>query len=160
MMREKLRINGKLINCETGDRIVTCKTSSLKEPLARFMSFAQFTGKVYHPGQDINKKTVKCSKCLEEGHSFKFCENDWKCTKCFSFGHKQDSCWEDNNPMDASLSATIPTQAEIVDTTPNAPIVNDIPQTTRDNTDDVRKTPRKHKAGKKNQSTIHWDVHE
>ena len=32
-MREKLRINGKLINCETGDRIVTVKASTLKEPL-------------------------------------------------------------------------------------------------------------------------------
>ena len=76
MMRKKLRINGKLVNRETGDRIVTIKTSILKEPLPSFMAFAQFTGKVYNPGQDNNKKKCKCSKCLEEGHTFKTCVND------------------------------------------------------------------------------------
>ena len=103
LMREKLRINGKLVNCETGDRIVTIKASTLKEPLARFMSFAQFTGKVFHPGQDNNKKKLKCSKCLEEGHTFKSCLNDWKCTNCFEIGHKQDVCEADYSPVKTPL---------------------------------------------------------
>ena len=31
-MREKLRINNKLVNCETGDRIITIKASTLTDP--------------------------------------------------------------------------------------------------------------------------------
>ena len=44
LFREKLRINGKLVNCETGDRIVSVKALSVKEPLNRFITIAQFTG--------------------------------------------------------------------------------------------------------------------
>ena len=46
LMRERLRINGKLTNCETGDRLVTVKTLSLKEPLPKSIQFGQFIGRV------------------------------------------------------------------------------------------------------------------
>ena len=92
--REKLRITGKLVNCETGDRLITIKASSLKTPLKRFMYFSHFKAKVFHYGQEA-KRAQKCSKCFEEGHTFKDCVNDWKCSLCMEFGHKQDSCESD-----------------------------------------------------------------
>jgi len=103
--REKLRINNKLTNCQTGDRIATVKASSLKEPLTRFMQFGQFKAKVIHKGQ--NKKTLKCTKCLEDGHSQSFCPNDWKCLQCNKTGHKKGECIlinesSDENPQDTS----------------------------------------------------------
>lgn len=63
IMREKLRINSKLTNCETGDRLINVKTITLKEPLERFMQIGQFKAKIIHKGQA--KKTLKCGKCLE-----------------------------------------------------------------------------------------------
>lgn len=88
--REKLRIDGKLTSCETGDRLVIVKSSSLKEPLSRFMQFAQFKARVIHRGQAA--KIIKCSKCLETGHHISECVNDWKCNQCNSYGHKQADC--------------------------------------------------------------------
>lgn len=88
--REKLRIGGKLTNCETGDRIVLVKTSTLREPLHRFMAFGQFKAKVIHRGQV--KPVLKCTKCLEDGHYAKTCPNDWKCRQCNKVGHKQADC--------------------------------------------------------------------
>ena len=46
---------------------------------------------VFHDGQELKRKQT-CSKCLEEGHSFKECINEWKCRKCQTSGHKQDQC--------------------------------------------------------------------
>lgn len=88
--REKLRIGGKLTNCDTGDRIVIVKTSSLREPLHRFITFGQFKAKVIHRGQV--KPVLKCNKCLEDGHTTKMCTNDWKCRQCGNVGHKQADC--------------------------------------------------------------------
>lgn len=88
--REKLRIGGKFINCETGDRLVVVKSSSMREPFGRFMQYAQFKARVIHRGQVV--KTIKCSKCLETGHHISECANDWKCNQCNSYGHKQADC--------------------------------------------------------------------
>lgn len=75
--REKLRINGKLTNCETGDRLITVKASSLKEPLPNFMAFGLFKARVFHAGQKTGTQPEKrCSKCLQTGHKFNECEND------------------------------------------------------------------------------------
>lgn len=96
--REKLRINGKLTNCETGDRIVLVKSSTLTEPLHRFMTFGQFKAKVIHRGQV--KPKLNCSKCLAEGHTLKTCPNEWKCRRCNQSGHKQGSC-----PIDDAVTS-------------------------------------------------------
>jgi hypothetical protein len=94
LIREKLRVDNKLTNCETGDRLVIVKSSSLKEPLPTFMTFGTFTGRVFHPGQPkySTNKPLKCSKCLEDGHTFSNCTNDWVCTVCKMSGHKRSSC--------------------------------------------------------------------
>lgn len=90
-VRDKLRINGKQVNCDTGDRIIYVRALSLKEPLNRFMTFGRYKGKVFHDGQERKNKS-KCTKCLEDGHAFKDCPNPWKCAKCLTSGHKQDKC--------------------------------------------------------------------
>lgn len=96
--REKLRIQNKLTNCETGDRLFNVKTTSLKEPLERFMQFGLFKAKVIHRGQ-VNK-ALKCAKCLDVGHLIYSCKNDWKCSVCLVSGHKKGEC---NIYSDASL---------------------------------------------------------
>lgn len=93
VMREKLRINGKLTNCETGDRLVSVKASSLKEPLPNFMVFGLFKARVLHTGQKIGSPPdKKCSKCLQSGHRLSECENDLVCRKCKMSGHKEIDC--------------------------------------------------------------------
>ena len=140
--RDKLRVNGKLTNCDTGDRIVIVKTSSLKEPLPKFMSFGHFKGRVVHKGQ--NTKVDKCIKCLEEGHRATFCTNDWKCTICLITGHKRGDCPMGNNASDDPHNKA--------DTNSNTENINNIPQTlsarainttTSINTSSVTTTPRK-----------------
>lgn len=91
--REKLRINDKLTNCETGDRLIIVKTSTLKVPLPNFMSFGKHTGRVLHFGQHkADNRPKKCSKCLQEGHVFSSCPNDWVCMACSKSGHKRSEC--------------------------------------------------------------------
>lgn len=91
--REKLRINSKLTNCNTGDRFVIVKTLTLKEPLPKQMMFGRFKASVYHPGQtDAKTEQQKCTKCLEQGHQFKTCPNEFKCRHCMQTGHKMDEC--------------------------------------------------------------------
>ena len=96
LYRERLRINGKLTNCQTGDRLVTIKTLTLKNPLPPMMSFAHFTGRVIHFGQPRQnqgpKQIDKCTKCLENGHKKSDCTNDWKCLACNKSGHRKGEC--------------------------------------------------------------------
>lgn len=102
--REKLRINGKLTNCQTGDRLVIVKASSLKQPLPRKMQFAQFKAKVIYRGQNNNNNNLKCAKCLEPGHSIFQCENEWRCTDCNQIGHKRGQCAVESDPSGGNLS--------------------------------------------------------
>ena len=91
--RDKLRIAGKLTNCENGDRVMIAKASTLKEPLPRFIHFGQFIGRVTHFGQNVDhNKQMKCTKCLKDGHTFNSCNNDWVCRKCNQSGHKIADC--------------------------------------------------------------------
>ena len=91
--REKLRINGKLTNCDTGDRLVMVQTISLKEPLGRFINIGKFKAKVIHRNQNkSNNRPQKCLKCLETGHVIATCENEWRCTQCKLSGHKKADC--------------------------------------------------------------------
>ena len=108
--REKLRINGKLTNCETGDRIYFVKPNTLKTPLPGFMYFGKFKGKVVHFGQETTvARTPTCNKCLENGHRTDQCESDWKCKLCKKLGHKQSECddqFDEETPSDTSITPT------------------------------------------------------
>lgn len=101
--REKLRIDGKLTNCDTGDRIVTVKSSSLTEPLNRFMYIGKYKVKVIHRNQNKNTdSSQKCVKCLGSGHSIATCENDWVCIQCKQSGHKKGDCPINNDEGEQS----------------------------------------------------------
>lgn len=105
--RERLRINNKLTNVETGDRIVLVNANSLKEPLHRFVNIGKYKAKVIHRGQNKAPK-VKCGKCLQSGHATDSCRNDWVCTLCKISGHKKGECpmntksTDDNSAADAN----------------------------------------------------------
>lgn len=93
LYREKLRINGRLTNCENGDRIAIVKALSLKEPLPYTVAFSSFMARVIHVGQKTGiPREVKCSKCLQSGHKANECSNEWVCRKCNKPGHKQSEC--------------------------------------------------------------------
>lgn len=128
--REKLRIGGKLTNCETGDRIVIVKSSTLKDPLPRFMSFGKFKAKVIHKGQI--KPVIKCSKCLEVGHNIQACTNDWMCTQCNESGHKRGNCplnddQSTDDDRDEQTHSNTPANQEETKRAPRAPIRVDRP---------------------------------
>jgi hypothetical protein len=91
-MREKLRYNGKLTNCETGDRLLTVKATTLQTPLPRTMMFGKFIGRIIHTGQNNEPRTPKCRKCLEDGHVAHECQNEWKCLTCLQSGHRKGEC--------------------------------------------------------------------
>ena len=88
--REKLRIDGKLTNCETGDRIVYIKPP--KEPLPKIMKIGIFRAVVVHPGQTVSTKKQNCGKCLQDTHRTIDCMNDWVCKRCLISGHKSGDC--------------------------------------------------------------------
>lgn len=109
--REKLRVDGRLTNCETGDRFVVVKASSLKEPLPTLMTFGMFTARVFHSGQTTDSRPEpKCTKCLQSGHRFSDCGNEWVCKQCNLPGHKQSDCKSklpaDDNQSDVSDAET------------------------------------------------------
>ena len=55
---EKLRVDGKLTNCKTGNRIVFIKPP--KEPLSKIMKIGIFRAVVPHPGQTVSTKKQNC----------------------------------------------------------------------------------------------------
>ena len=88
MFREKLRIDGKLTNCETGDHIVI--VGPIESPLPSSLSIGRYNASIRHQGQ-INEN-IKCNRCLETGHSSKDCENDVVCKACHTPGHIMSEC--------------------------------------------------------------------
>lgn len=88
--REKLRVDGKLTNCETGDRIVFVKP--LKAPLPKEMRMGFFRATVIHTGQIVKSLNQSCGKCLQDGHRTYECLNDWVCKNCKQSGHKSGDC--------------------------------------------------------------------
>ena len=94
LFREKLRIDEKLTNCETGDRLVIAKSSSLITPLPPTLMIAQFTARVFHPGQHKTgpPSTLQCTKCLQPGHSSPECQSERVCGNCKKTGHIQSEC--------------------------------------------------------------------
>lgn len=93
-MRVKLRVKCRLTNCETGDRLITVKASTLKSPLPRTVQFGKFIGKMFHYGQvkDTQTKAETYKKCLEAGQKSSECTNDWKCLICQKSGHTRGDC--------------------------------------------------------------------
>ena len=87
LFREKLRIDGRLTNCETGDRIVL--VGPLSDPLPTSLDIGRYRATIYHRGQ---KDQLKCNRCLQTGHSGKECENEIVCKYCLTPGHIMSEC--------------------------------------------------------------------
>ena len=79
VIKEKLRVKGKLVNCLTGNRRVEIKIP--KNPLPRYIAVNDLKARIYHPGQPQNKD-VTCNQCLEKGHYSATSRNEQKCKEC------------------------------------------------------------------------------
>ncbi|CAG2207041.1 unnamed protein product [Mytilus edulis] len=89
--RERLRVDGLLTNCQTGDRILFC--DPLENPLPRIIKIGKYRAMVFHKDQiPSSNDTLVCNKCLQNGHRFRDCQNDWVCKQCKLPGHKQADC--------------------------------------------------------------------
>ena len=89
IIRQKLRVNGQLINCYNGDRVVYIRPPS--QPLPRkFVLANSFVARIFHLGQP--KTVLTCSKCLGSGHHASTCNAEVRCRKCKESGHVQSSC--------------------------------------------------------------------
>jgi hypothetical protein len=79
IFREKLRVDGRLTNCDTGDRLVISKPRP--HPLPRSLQIGKYWGRIFHPGQietdNQNRKNIKnCHKGLKPGHYMYQCTSD------------------------------------------------------------------------------------
>jgi hypothetical protein len=94
--RERLRVDGFLTNCHTGDRIFICDNPG--KSLPRSVRIGKYFATIIHRGQiDPRKQTLKCNKCLQQGHKQYECPNQWTCRQCNKPGHRESECHEDLN---------------------------------------------------------------
>ena len=96
---QRLRVDGLLTDCLTGNRFVHIQPPS--KPVPREMSFGLFKAKIFHFGQD-NSSTVTCSRCLSQGHHRSKCSNSIVCRRCKLPGHIQLDCASDSTPTSQS----------------------------------------------------------
>ena len=90
-LRERLRIDNYITNCQTCDRIIIC--NPINTPLSRSFVIGKYKATILHYGQPkswVDK--LKCSKCFGNGHKATECEADWRCRICGVLGHKQSEC--------------------------------------------------------------------
>ena len=122
VQRRKLRVNGLLTECYTGDRMLFVAPPA--QPLPRVMNMGSFKARVFHDGQD--KGPTHCSRCLAQGHHASTCVKPIVCRKCLQPGHKSFDCDQQ--------------QAEKDDHTPDETMETE--QTRNISTKDVRATQR------------------
>ena len=68
---QRLRVNGRLTECLTGDRVFFIEKPA--QPLPRFVSLGSFKGRVFHADQLPNDQSTVCSNCLIKGHHRSTC---------------------------------------------------------------------------------------
>ena len=92
LYRERLRVDGLVTNCQTGDRIAI--VAPLSKPLPRTLLIGKYKALVLHQGQDnhTGQYEISCNKCLQKGHKYAQCPNDWVCRQCHKEGHRQAEC--------------------------------------------------------------------
>ena len=98
IIHQRLRVDGRLTDCLTGDRIIYIERPA--HSLPRLITFGLFQGKVFHPGQvSTESSSVTCSRCLVVGHHRSQCTNDVMCRQCNKSGHIARECREDFPPV-------------------------------------------------------------
>ena len=114
LYRERLRVDGMLTNCQTGDRIVIIDPVS--KPLPRTLMIGKYRALIFHRNQLEVSTNVTCNKCLQKGHKIKDCENDWVCKSCNGVGHKQSECTASfSDTQDAEGDETVEQNNEHID---------------------------------------------
>ena len=121
---QRLRVDGQLTECLTGDRIVYIQQPPTHLP--RNMSFGIFKARVFHFGQipASTRSTVVCSNCLTEGHHRSTCSSPTVCRRCKQPGHLQQQCSFETPPTSpksdrasentpASAASTVPPEVAI-----------------------------------------------
>ncbi|KAK3086181.1 hypothetical protein FSP39_014804 [Pinctada imbricata] len=83
--RERLRVDGMLTNCQTGDRIIIC--DPVPKALPRSVTIGKYRANIIH--RDQNESLARKIICFREGHRLRECPNDWVCSTCHNEGHKQ-----------------------------------------------------------------------
>ncbi|VDI25160.1 Hypothetical predicted protein [Mytilus galloprovincialis] len=102
-LRERLRYNDMITNCQTGDRIVYCE-GPLISAIPKSIPIGKYRATVIYRGQQNDN--IKCNKCMELGHTTKNCENDWKCRICGESGHRQNECTSEMSSEQEQEGAT------------------------------------------------------
>ena len=110
---QKLRVDGQLTDCLTGDRVVYIQQPS--KALPRIMTFGLFKARIFHFGQfaSSNQASVVCSRCLNEGHHRSQCNSPVVCRRCKQPGHLQLQC-----AVDFQTPPTSPRRDRASGTTP------------------------------------------
>lgn len=103
--REKLRVNNRLTNCDTGDRIVIVQ--KLTTHLSRLLKVGKYNAGLWYYGQpkeasELAGKPLVCVKCKAGGHVASECQTGWKCNLCNEVGHRQFECKASCSELDAS----------------------------------------------------------
>ncbi|CAG2192534.1 CNBP [Mytilus edulis] len=88
--RERLRVDGLLTNCQTGDRILYCEP--MEKVLPRTLKIGKYMAVLLHKEQKTDSSQLTCNKCLQTGHVLRECPNEWVCTTCNNPGHKKAEC--------------------------------------------------------------------
>lgn len=117
-IHQRLRVDGQLTDCLTGNRIVYIELPP--KALPRDMNFGIFKAKVYHFGQPdpSPRSNAVCSRCLKAGHHRSQCSNPVVCRRCKQTGHMQLECSFETPPTSpprgasASREATTTTPAQ------------------------------------------------
>ncbi|CAG2249351.1 unnamed protein product [Mytilus edulis] len=94
--RERVRINGEMTDCQSGDRIFFVEP--LEGTLPRFTRISKYNAKIYYKGQIYINAHITCQKCLKKGHKQDKCQNDWVCNECGKEGHKAKECQTPSKP--------------------------------------------------------------
>ncbi|CAC5422266.1 unnamed protein product [Mytilus coruscus] len=94
--RERVRIDGALTDCQSGDRIFYVEP--LEGTLHRFTRISKYNVKIYYKGQIYINAYITCQKCLKKGHKQDKCQNDCVCNQCGKEGHKAKECQTPSKP--------------------------------------------------------------
>ncbi|CAG2217111.1 unnamed protein product [Mytilus edulis] len=104
--RERLRIDGFVTNCQTGDRIFYVEPFLTTIP--RNVKIGKYRGLIFYKGQTNQNAEIECTKCLQKGHKKSDCNNDWKCKTCGTNGHISKDCtaeFDKNSQADSDVSS-------------------------------------------------------